>query len=133
MRSRHGSPGAFALMSGGGTAGHVQPALAVGEALVAHGHERSSIFYVGSRHGMEATLVPEAGFEVILLPGRGIQRRLTVANLSAGAGLALACVLALVLVARRRPRVVVTVGGYAGLPSRGGRHRAPRAAHRRQL
>jgi undecaprenyldiphospho-muramoylpentapeptide beta-N-acetylglucosaminyltransferase len=103
-------------MSGGGTAGHVQPALAVGEALVARGHERASISYVGSRRGMEATLVPEAGFEVILLPGRGIQRRLTAANVPAAAGLLLAFVLAVFLVARRRPRVVVTVGGYAGFP-----------------
>jgi undecaprenyldiphospho-muramoylpentapeptide beta-N-acetylglucosaminyltransferase len=105
----------FALLTGGGTAGHVQPALALGEALVARGHARSSISFVGSRRGMEARLVPEAGFSVTLLPGRGIQRRFTLANLSAVAGLALACALALGLVARRRPRVVVTVGGYAGL------------------
>lgn len=105
----------FALLTGGGTAGHVQPALALGEALVARGHSRSSIGFVGSRRGMEARLVPEAGFSVTLLPGRGIQRRVSLANLSAIAGLAVACVIALGLVARRRPRVVVTVGGYAGL------------------
>ena len=60
----------FAILTGGGTAGHVQPALAVGEALVARGHEPSAIVYVGSERGMEARLVPEAGFEVALLPGR---------------------------------------------------------------
>ena len=116
MRPRRGSDGIFALMSGGGTAGHVQPALAVGEALVARGHAPSSIVFVGSRRGMESTLVPEAGFEVCLLPGRGIQRKLTAANFGAVGSLLLACVLAVFLVARRRPRVVVTVGGYAGLP-----------------
>ncbi|MGA3351614.1 MAG: UDP-N-acetylglucosamine--N-acetylmuramyl-(pentapeptide) pyrophosphoryl-undecaprenol N-acetylglucosamine transferase [Acidimicrobiales bacterium] len=116
MRSKRASARTFALLTGGGTAGHVQPALAVGEALVARGHERSSIGYVGARRGMEAKLVPEAGFEVTLLPGRGIQRRLTGENLGAVASLILACVLALAIVIRRRPRVVVTVGGYAGLP-----------------
>jgi UDP-N-acetylglucosamine--N-acetylmuramyl-(pentapeptide) pyrophosphoryl-undecaprenol N-acetylglucosamine transferase len=116
MLSRHGTPRAFALVTGGGTAGHVQPALAIGEALVARGHELATILYVGSRRGMEGRLVPEAGFEVALLPGRGIQRRLTPENIGAVVGLLVACALALVIVVRRRPRVVVTVGGYAGLP-----------------
>ena len=116
MLSRHGTPRAFALVTGGGTAGHVQPALAIGEALVARGHELATILYVGSRRGMEGRLVPEAGFEVALLPGRGIQRRLTPENIGAVVGLLIACALALVIVVRRRPRVVVTVGGYAGLP-----------------
>ncbi|MGD0439978.1 MAG: UDP-N-acetylglucosamine--N-acetylmuramyl-(pentapeptide) pyrophosphoryl-undecaprenol N-acetylglucosamine transferase [Acidimicrobiales bacterium] len=115
-RSPVGSRRAFALITGGGTAGHVQPALAIGEALVARGHEASSILYVGSRRGMEGRLVPEAGFEVSLLPGRGIQRRLTPANIGAVGGLVAACVLGLATVLRTRPSVVVTVGGYAGLP-----------------
>jgi len=116
MWTRHDSPGTFVLLTGGGTAGHVQPALAVGEALVARGHAPSTIRFVGSRRGMEGRLVPEAGFEVTLLPGRGIQRRLTLANLGAVVGLLVACVLAFAILLRRRPRVVVTVGGYAGLP-----------------
>jgi UDP-N-acetylglucosamine--N-acetylmuramyl-(pentapeptide) pyrophosphoryl-undecaprenol N-acetylglucosamine transferase len=115
-RDRRGSARAFALLTGGGTAGHVQPALALGEALVARGHEPSAILYVGSRRGMEGRLVPEAGFEVALLPGRGIQRRFTRENIGAALGLAAACVLGFAIVVRRRPSVVVTVGGYAGLP-----------------
>ncbi|MGD0082292.1 MAG: undecaprenyldiphospho-muramoylpentapeptide beta-N-acetylglucosaminyltransferase [Acidimicrobiales bacterium] len=106
----------FALLAGGGTGGHVQPALAVAEALVARGHERSSIHFVGSERGMEGKLVPEAGFEVTLLPGRGIQRRLTAENLGAVAGIAEACARAIGVVRRRRPAVVITVGGYAGFP-----------------
>ena len=60
--------------------------------------------------------MPEAGFEVTLLPGRGIQRRLTRENLGAVAGLVAACAMGLSIVLWRRPRVVVTVGGYAGFP-----------------
>jgi len=116
MWSQGGSPPTFALVSGGGTAGHVQPALAVGEALVAAGHEPSEIHFVGSRRGMEGQLVTKAGFKITLLPGRGIKRRLSLDNVGALAGLAVAGVLAVALVLRRRPRVVVTVGGYAGLP-----------------
>ena len=116
MRSPRGAPRTFALITGGGTAGHVQPALAVGEALVARGHEAATIRYVGSRRGMEGRLVPEAGFEVTLLPGRGVQRRVTAENLGAIGGLLVASVQAVALVRRLRPRVVVTLGGYAGLP-----------------
>lgn len=106
----------FAVLAGGGTGGHVQPALAVAEALVARGHEVSTVHFIGSERGMEATLVPAAGFEVTLLPGRGIQRRLTAENLEAVVGIAAACWKALGELRRRRPSVVVTVGGYAGFP-----------------
>ncbi len=104
------------MVAGGGTAGHVLPALAIGHALVAAGHPQSSIHFVGSRRGIEARLVPDAGFEVTLLPGRGVVRHLDRENLGAVAGLVRALAMALGLVARRRPAVVVSVGGYAGLP-----------------
>lgn len=61
--------------------------------------------------------MPEAGFAVTLLPGRGIQRRITAENIGAAAGLSVACAMALAEVRRRHPRVVITVGGYAGFPS----------------
>ena len=92
------------------------PALAIGRALVARGHPPSSITFVGSRRGIEARLVPAAGFPVVLLPGRGIVRRLAWANVGAIWGLARAVVRAFALVARRRPRAVVAVGGYASVP-----------------
>lgn len=109
------TPPAIAIVTGGGTAGHVLPALAVAEAIVSSGHDRSRVHYVGSERGIEARLVPPTGFPMTLLPGRGIQRRLTPANLAAVAGLAVAGVRALALVRRLRPGVVVAVGGYASV------------------
>lgn len=106
----------WAIVAGGGTGGHVTPALAIARALVERGHDAESIHFVGSRRGIEARLVPAAGFGVTLLPGRGIQRRLTVENVAAVAGLLRALVSAAWLVARWRPRVVVSVGGYASAP-----------------
>ncbi len=79
------------------------------------GHPRPSIHYVGAERGIEARLVPPTGYPMTLLPGRGIQRRLTVANLGALAGLLVAGVRALRLVGRLRPAVVVAVGGYASV------------------
>ena len=106
----------YAVIGGGGTGGHVLPALAIGRALVAAGHDPASIHFVGSRRGMERRLVPEAGFEITLLPGRGIARRLTLDNVGAVLGLATAVVQSVILMLRRRPAVAVSVGGYAGLP-----------------
>jgi undecaprenyldiphospho-muramoylpentapeptide beta-N-acetylglucosaminyltransferase len=110
----------FAFVTGGGTGGHVYPALAVADALVARGHPRPSIRFVGARRGIEATAVPAAGYIVELLPGRGLQRsirpRAIVANVGAVVGLLLAFVGALRLIGRHRPGVVLGVGGYASFP-----------------
>ena len=106
----------YALIAGGGTTGHVQPALAVARALVDRGHKQSSIELVGSERGIEARLVPEAGFELTLLPGRGLQRKLSWQNVKSLGALAVAFGRAWRLVGRRRPRVVVSVGGYASVP-----------------
>jgi undecaprenyldiphospho-muramoylpentapeptide beta-N-acetylglucosaminyltransferase len=105
----------YALVAGGGTAGHVLPGLAVAQALVERGHDASSIHFVGSERGLERTLVPAAGFDVTLLPGRGIQRRLTLENIAAAWGLARAVVKGVGIVRRRRPNVVLVLGGYASI------------------
>ncbi|MDX6232679.1 MAG: UDP-N-acetylglucosamine--N-acetylmuramyl-(pentapeptide) pyrophosphoryl-undecaprenol [Nocardioidaceae bacterium] len=105
----------FAVITGGGTAGHVLPALAIADALVARGHQPAEIHYVGSERGIEARLLPDSPYEHTFLPGRGIQRRLTLANLGAVAGLLVALGRALRLVGRLKPSVVVAVGGYASV------------------
>ncbi|MGC8471289.1 MAG: UDP-N-acetylglucosamine--N-acetylmuramyl-(pentapeptide) pyrophosphoryl-undecaprenol N-acetylglucosamine transferase [Acidimicrobiales bacterium] len=111
----------FAVIAGGGTGGHVFEALAIARALRALGHDPETIELVGSRRGQEATLLAGQGFPFALLPGRGIVRRLDAASLRAnlGAVLALAWATAreMLDLARRRPRVVVSVGGYASFPA----------------
>jgi undecaprenyldiphospho-muramoylpentapeptide beta-N-acetylglucosaminyltransferase len=109
------------LISGGGTGGHVFPALALAEELVARGHARDRIRFVGAARGLEATAVPAAGFAVDLLPGRGLERRASLAalgrNLHTSYETAVAFARASALVRRLRPRIVVGVGGYASLPA----------------
>ncbi len=105
------------VIAGGGTAGHVLPGLSIARALVARGRAPEEIRFVGSRRGQEATLVPAAGFDVLLLPGRGIQRRLGLAPVLAALGIAAAVVMAVSDLLRRRPAVVVTLGGYASVPA----------------
>lgn len=93
------------------------PAIAIGRALVGRGHDAESIRFVGSKRGIESRMVPAAGFPLTVLPGRGIARRLTMDNLGAVAGLVAACFQAVALIARLRPRVTVSVGGYASVPA----------------
>ncbi len=111
----------YALVAGGGTAGHLQPALAIAEALVAAGHERETIEFVGSRRGQDGDTLAGRGFPFTLLPGRGIVRSLRPsdlgANVGAVVGLGAAAVEAVALVTRAHPQVVVSVGGYASLPA----------------
>jgi undecaprenyldiphospho-muramoylpentapeptide beta-N-acetylglucosaminyltransferase len=114
------SGGVFVVITGGGTGGHVYPALAVAEELVRRGHPRDAIHFVGARRGMEATSVPEAGFAIDLLPGRGIRRSFRPAairdNVGALIGSVRALGAAIRIVGRLRPEVVFGVGGYASLP-----------------
>jgi undecaprenyldiphospho-muramoylpentapeptide beta-N-acetylglucosaminyltransferase len=109
------SVGTFAIFAGGGTGGHVLPGLAVARSLVARGHDPSTIHFVGGDSGVEAALVPAAGFTVDELPGRGIQRRLTLANIAAAIGIVRGIFRALGIVRHRRPQVVVALGGYASV------------------
>jgi undecaprenyldiphospho-muramoylpentapeptide beta-N-acetylglucosaminyltransferase len=107
----------FAIIAGGGTGGHLLPGLAVAQALVERGHEPETIHFVGGATGVEARIVPAAGFSLDELPGRGIQRRLTLSNITAALGILRGFVRAVGIVRRRRPRVVVALGGYASVAS----------------
>jgi UDP-N-acetylglucosamine:LPS N-acetylglucosamine transferase len=103
------------LIAGGGTAGHVLPGLAVAEELVSRGHPREGIHFVGSVRGPESELVGAAGFRITLLPGRGIQRRISAQNIRSVWDLARGIGIAVLLVGRTRPSVVLVLGGYASL------------------
>ncbi len=61
--------------------------------------------------------MPDAGFELTLLPGRGIQRRFTAENIGAVAGLVRAFATSFSLLRTHRPAVVVALGGYASVPA----------------
>jgi UDP-N-acetylglucosamine--N-acetylmuramyl-(pentapeptide) pyrophosphoryl-undecaprenol N-acetylglucosamine transferase len=114
MRRPGGTGRPVVVITGGGTAGHVLPALSIADALVADGTDKAAIEFIGARRGMETTLVPAAGYRLHALPGRGIERKVTLRAALAIASLIAAQLCALALLARRRPQVVVTVGGYAG-------------------
>ena len=101
------------VITGGGTAGHTNPGIAVAEALVRAGIPAEQVHFVGGQRGNERTLVPDAGFSIDLLPGRGIERRISIASIGAVLSLIVGVVKGFWLVLRRRPMVVLCLGGYA--------------------
>jgi UDP-N-acetylglucosamine--N-acetylmuramyl-(pentapeptide) pyrophosphoryl-undecaprenol N-acetylglucosamine transferase len=107
----------FAVVTGGGTAGHVLPALAVAEALVAAGRRPDEVHYVGSERGIETRLVPETPFPHTFYDVVGFQRRLTRRNLGFVPKMIRSTLAARRLLRSVRPAVVVSVGGYASMPA----------------
>ena len=108
------------VITGGGTGGHIFPMTAVADALAARGLDADVIKFVGSRRGQERTLLSSRTEETVLLPGRGIKRSLRPLalwnNVTALVRLVFSVLIALRLVLRWRPSVVVSVGGYAAFP-----------------
>ncbi len=108
--------GPVVLFAGGGSGGHLYPALALCDALVRLRPDVRPVF-LGSRHGLEARVLPQRGLEHVLLPVRGFHRGRLLEN----AGFLSALVVSLDQVAdafhRLRPELVVLTGGYASGPA----------------
>jgi UDP-N-acetylglucosamine:LPS N-acetylglucosamine transferase len=109
--------GLHAVVTGGGTAGHVLPALAVAESLVAAGHDPATIRYVGAQRGIETDLLPETPFPHTFHDVVGLQRSLSRRNLGFVPKMVRSTRAAIAEFREDRPRVVVSVGGYASMPS----------------
>ncbi|PIE32845.1 MAG: hypothetical protein CSA55_02815 [Ilumatobacter coccineus] len=105
------------VVTGGGTAGHVLPALAVAEALVARGYRPDQIDYVGTTRGIENRLLPETPFPATYLDVMGLQRRLSFDNVRFVTGMWRATRQAARLLNERNTQAVVSVGGYGSMPA----------------
>jgi len=101
------------LIAAGGTAGHVLPALAVAEALVARG---ARVTFAGSPGRAEARLVPEAGYELDTFRVSGLPRQPGLAQARAALHSLAAPAACDRILARRRPDVVLGAGSYVAGP-----------------
>ncbi|AYA38849.1 undecaprenyldiphospho-muramoylpentapeptide beta-N-acetylglucosaminyltransferase [Hymenobacter oligotrophus] len=103
------------IISGGGTGGHIFPAVAIANELRRRRPD-ADILFVGANGRMEMTRVPEAGYRIVGLDISGLQRRLTPQNLLFPVKVFRAVRKAGKLLERFRPDAVVGVGGYASAP-----------------
>jgi UDP-N-acetylglucosamine--N-acetylmuramyl-(pentapeptide) pyrophosphoryl-undecaprenol N-acetylglucosamine transferase len=103
------------IISGGGTGGHIYPAIAIANFLKTE-YPETDILFVGAEGRMEMEKIPQAGYEIAGLPIQGIQRRLTVKNLQIPFKLFKSLRLARRLLGEFKPHVCVGMGGYASGP-----------------
>ena len=103
------------IISGGGTGGHIFPAVAIANELRRRRPD-TEILFVGANGRMEMTRVPEAGYKIVGLDITGLQRRLTPHNLLFPLRVIRSVRKAGRLIEEFRPDAVVGVGGYASAP-----------------
>ena len=103
------------LVAGGGTGGHVFPGIAIAEEVVMR-HPRNDAVFVGTPRGLEAQVVPAAGFPIELIDVKGLKGKGALGALRNLFLLPRAAWRSLGILRRWRPDVVVGVGGYASGP-----------------
>ena len=104
------------ILSGGGTGGHIYPAIAIANELKKR-HPEAKFLFVGAKDRMEMEKVPQAGYEIEGLWITGLQRKLTLKNLMFPFKLISSLLKASKIIRRFRPDVVIGTGGFASGPT----------------
>lgn len=109
-----------AIISGGGSGGHIFPAIAIANAIKAR-YSDAEILFVGAEGRMEMEKVPAAGYKIVGLPIAGIQRQLSISaikkNLAVPFKMMKSQKMVRNVIADFKPDIVVGVGGYASAPT----------------
>jgi len=103
------------VMAGGGTGGHLYPGIAVAREILRR-HAAAQVSFAGTARGLESTIVPREGFPLDCIRSAGLKGKSWIARLSGAALVPLGLADAWRLLSRRRPQVVVGLGGYSSGP-----------------
>jgi UDP-N-acetylglucosamine--N-acetylmuramyl-(pentapeptide) pyrophosphoryl-undecaprenol N-acetylglucosamine transferase len=103
------------VIAGGGTGGHLYPGIAIARELLAR-RPGAMVTFAGTARGLESKVVPREGFELDLLRSAGLKGRAGLAVVKGIALLPLSFFDAWRILSRRRPRLVIGVGGYSSGP-----------------
>ena len=104
------------LISGGGTGGHIYPAIAIANELKVR-YPETKFLFVGAKDKMEMEKVPQAGYQIIGLWISGIQRKLTLKNLLFPCKLVYSLLKAGKIIRKFKPDLVIGTGGFASGPT----------------
>ncbi len=103
------------LIAGGGTGGHLYPGIALAEEVVTR-HHANQVVFVGTERGLEARVVPAAGYKLETIRAQGLKGKGVVGLFKGLFALPVAFVESVRILQRHKPDVVVGVGGYASGP-----------------
>ncbi len=112
--SKSGEP--RVVIAGGGTGGHLYPGLAIAEAIRRRA-EKAKIVFMGTPRGIETRVVPKEGYELVLLPVRGLLRKLTFENVLFPFRLLWSVIRSVLFFRRFRPQLIIGTGGYVSGPA----------------
>ncbi len=104
------------IISGGGTGGHIFPAVAIADELKRQ-FPSIELLFIGAEGKMEMEKVPQAGYKIIGLPISGLQRKITLQNLALPFKIIKSLLLARKVIKNFNPEIVIGVGGYASGPT----------------
>ncbi len=113
------------LLTGGGTAGHINPAVAIAK-YIKEKEPESEFLFVGTEKGLEKTLVPKEGFDIEFVKVSGLRRKLTLENVKVLTQFVTSKIEAGKILDDFKPDIVIGTGGYACTP-------AIYAAHKRKI
>ena len=103
------------ILSGGGTGGHIYPAISIASELLFR-DKNSEILFVGANHKMEMQIVPKYGFDILGLWISGFNRTNFLKNILVPLKLLISVFQSLIIIKKFKPNVVIGTGGYASGP-----------------
>ncbi len=104
------------ILCGGGTSGHVNPALNIAETLKKR-DPKTEIMFIGTKRGIESTLVPKFGYEIGFVEVSGFSRKLTLKNIKAAWHAFTSVSEAKKIIKQFKPDLVIGTGGYVSWPT----------------
>ena len=104
------------LLSGGGTAGHINPAVAIAKYALG-ADSKTEVLFVGTKGGMESTLIPKEGFGIEFVNVEGLSLKPSVKSAVSAVKMAAGIVKSVGIVKKFKPDIVVGTGGYVCVPA----------------
>jgi len=104
------------ILAGGGTGGHLFPAIAIAEGIKKK-YPDSEVYFMGTRRGLEAKILPERGYKLYYLSVRGLKRGLNLSIFKAIFFLMKSMLEAMKILKQLKPEIVIGTGGYVSFPA----------------